>query len=74
LDILFLIAMNYLNPFSIFPRILIASFKIVGYFLSYGTQAAWHFAAGNRSHVGDAIGNLGRGITDAIAEVFYSRR
>lgn len=59
-----------LNPFHLFGRMLLASFKITGYVVSYSAQAVWHLASGNRSHVGDAIGNLGHAMTDAISEIF----
>lgn len=45
-------------------------FKIAGYTLACGAQALWYIAHGKNELVGDAIGYLGRDVTNAIAEVF----
>ena len=58
------------DPFTLFGRLILLFFKIVGYSVSCGVQALWYVAHGNRAMVGSAIGYLGRDITNAIAEVF----
>ena len=59
-----------LDPFRLFGRFLLALFKIGGYFLAYGLQVIWYIGHSRREHVGDAIGEFGHAVTDAIAEVF----
>jgi hypothetical protein len=61
------------DPFRLFGRCILAAFKIAGYVVSYGCQALLHLTWGERSHVGDAIGELGHSVTDAIAGIFESR-
>jgi hypothetical protein len=58
------------DPFKLFGRLILAFFKITGYFFAYGSQALWYVLHGRRDMVGDAIGELGRGITDALADIF----
>lgn len=58
------------DPFKLFGRLLIACFKIIAYCISYGAQALWCLFHGRPDKVGDAIGELGRSVTDAIGEVF----
>jgi len=57
-------------PFKLFGRLLIAGFKITGYCISYGGQMLWYLIYRRPDRVGDAIGELGRSITDAIGDVF----
>ena len=59
-----------LDPFKLFFRIILLFFKITGYTLACGAQSLWYVAHGKNELVGDAIGYLGRDITNAIAEVF----
>ena len=58
------------DPFKLFFRLILATFKITGYCIACGAQALWYVAHGHRELVGDAIGYLGRDITNAIAEIF----
>jgi hypothetical protein len=58
------------DPFKLFGRLLLAFFKVSGYVLSCGLQALWYVAHGKRELVGDAIGYLGRDITNAISDIF----
>ncbi len=58
------------DPFKLFFRIILLFFKITGYTLACGAQSLWYVAHGKNELVGDAIGYLGRDITNAIAEVF----
>jgi hypothetical protein len=58
------------GPFKLMARLMLLLFKITGYSLACGAQALWYVAHGKPELVGDAIGYLGRDITNAIAEVF----
>jgi hypothetical protein len=59
-----------LNPFVLFGRILIAGFRITGYALSYGAHIVWVLMHKKPETVGDAIGEFGHAVTDAIADIF----
>ena len=59
-----------LDPFKLFGRLILAGFRITGYFIACCAQSAWYLAHGKRELVGDAIGYLGRDITNAVADVF----
>ena len=58
------------DPFKLFGRLILAGFKITGYLLTGSAEAAWYIAHGRRDLVGQVIGDLGRGITNAFARVF----
>jgi hypothetical protein len=58
------------DPFKLFGRTLLAGFKIVGYVIAYGAQALWYLAHASPARIGDAIGEFGRSVTDAIADIF----
>lgn len=58
------------DPFKFFFRLILLFFKVVGYAVACGAQSLWYIAHGHKELVGDAIGYLGRDITNAIAEVF----
>jgi len=58
------------DPFKLFGRLILAGFKITGYLLTGAAEAAWYIAHGRRDLLGQVIGDLGRGITDAFARVF----
>lgn len=51
-------------------RLFVALYKIIGYTLACIAQALWYGAHGRIDKVGDAIGFLGRGITDAFTDIF----
>lgn len=62
-----------ISPFKLFGRLLIASFKIVGYVVTFIIQSILYLRLGGaqyRFKMGDAVGQLGKGITDALADVF----
>ncbi len=59
-----------LDPFKLFGRLFLAFFRITGYLFSYGAQALWCVLHGRPDLVHDAIGDFGRGVTDAIAAIF----
>lgn len=58
------------DPFKLFFRLMMLLFKIVGYTIACGAQTLWYAAHGHKELIGDAIGYLGRDITNAIAGVF----
>jgi hypothetical protein len=58
------------DPFKLFFRITLLFFKITGYTLACGAQSLWYVAHGKTELVGDAIGYLGRDITNAVADLF----
>ena len=59
-----------MDPFKLFGRLFLLLFKITGYFVSFCAQALWCFGHGRADLAGDAIGDFGRSVTDAIADVF----
>jgi hypothetical protein len=59
-----------LNPFRFFANLLIASFRIFGYFVVSLVQAIWYAASGRPDKIADAFGYLGRGAVDAISDIF----
>jgi hypothetical protein len=58
------------DPFKLLFRILLAFFRIFGYFLAFMAHTLWCVLHGHPEMAGDAMGDLGRGITDALADVF----
>jgi hypothetical protein len=58
------------DPFKLLARLFLASFKIAGYGVSFGIQALWCVLHEKSDLISEAIGDFGRGVTDAIAEVF----
>jgi hypothetical protein len=58
------------DPFRLFGRLFLAFFKILGYSVSCSIQALWCIAHGKPELAHDAIGDFGRGVTDAIAAIF----
>lgn len=61
-----------LDPFKLAGRLFLAFLKIIGYCVAYGAQAVWYMFYGKPEKIGDAIGELGRGITDALAGILKS--
>lgn len=57
------------DPFKLFGRLFVAAFKIIGYLTTGGAQAAWYIAHGRRDLLGQVVGDLGHGITNALAKV-----
>jgi hypothetical protein len=57
------------DPFKLFGRLIVAGFKIVGYVITGAAESAWYIAHGRRDLLGQVIGDLGRGITNAMAKV-----
>ena len=59
------------DPFKLFFRLMLAFFKIAGYFLACGVQSLWYLAHGKPELVGDAIVAISRrDVTNVIADVF----
>lgn len=61
------------GPFELFGNLLLASFKITGYFMVCLVQCVVYAVSGKPDKIADALGYLGRGSVDAIGDVFKSR-
>ena len=59
-----------MDPFKLFFRLFLLIFKLGGYFLSFCAHALWCIAHGKPELAGDAIGDFGHRLTDAIADLF----
>jgi len=57
------------DPFRLFGRLVLAGFKIGGYLITGVAEASWYVAHGRRDLLAQVIGDLGRGITNALAKV-----
>lgn len=66
--------MILIGPWQLVSALFVVSFRVVGYTITCAGQAAWYPLHGNRAKVGDALGELGRGVTDAISEAFTQQR
>lgn len=60
------------GPFELFGGILLATFKITGLLFVSVIQAAWYLIFRKPDKVGDVFGYLGRGVVEAIADIFKS--
>lgn len=58
------------NPFKLFGRLLIAGFKITGYCVTFVIQVILCLYTGQRAKITDAVGVLGRSVTDAMGDIF----
>lgn len=54
--------------FRVFVGIFITSFKVASYIVIAIVQAIWYTAHNQRHKVGDAFGDMGRGITNSLAD------
>jgi hypothetical protein len=61
------------DPFKLFFRLMLACFKIAGYFFACGVQSLWYLAHGKPELVGDAIGYFGRDVTNTLADLFRGK-
>ncbi len=61
------------NPFKLLGRLLIASFQITGYTLTFIVQIFCYLYYRQRYMIADAFGFFGRGVTDAIVGIFRRR-
>lgn len=62
-----------ISPFKLMWRFLIAGFRIAGYLCTFIVQAILYLRLGGPQYkfkLGDAAGQLGKGVTDALADVF----
>ena len=57
------------DPFKLFGRLLVAGFRITGYFIVFIGQAVWYLICREPSRIGDAGGYLGRGVIDSLKEI-----
>lgn len=58
------------NPFKLFGRLLIASFQITGYTVTFIVQIFGYLYYRQRYMIADAFGSFGRSVTDAVAAIF----
>lgn len=59
-----------MNPFKLFGRLLIAGFRISGYTVTLIVQIFGYLYYRQRYMIVDAFGSFGRGVTDAVADIF----
>jgi hypothetical protein len=62
------------GPFELLVGLLIAAFKITGYFFVCLIQAVWYAICRKPDKIGDAFGYFGRGAIDTIAAAFKDGR
>jgi len=62
------------GPFELLVGLLLAAFKITGYFFVCLIQAAWYAICRKPDKIGDAFGYFGRSAVDTIGDVFRSNR
>lgn len=58
------------NPFKLFGRLLIASFKITGYTLTFIAQVIWYIFHRQTHDIALAYGDFGKSVTNAIGDIF----
>lgn len=60
-----------LNPFKLTGRLFVAMVRITGYFMVFIIQMLWYLRLGRDAfgNIGDAFGDFGRGVTDALADI-----
>lgn len=59
-----------LSPFRLMARLTIAFFVITGYLVVGLCESIWYSYHGRRDRIGAAMGATGRGIVDALADIF----
>ncbi len=57
------------DPFKVLGRLLVAGFRITGYFIVFLGQATWYLVCREPTRIGDAGGYLGREIIDALKDI-----
>jgi hypothetical protein len=62
-----------MDPFKLMARIILAVFKITGYFVACMAQSLWYVAHGKHELIGDAIGYFARDVTNALADILRDR-
>jgi hypothetical protein len=63
-----------LDPFRLFGRLMLASFRITGYTATFLIQVAGFIYYRRRDKIVEAFGSYGHGITDALADIFAFKR
>ncbi len=58
------------DPFKLFGRFMIATFRITGYTIIFIVQIFWYISHMQKDRITDAFGFYGKDIIDAIADVF----
>lgn len=58
------------DPFKLSGRLLIASFKIIGYTITIIVQVVWYLFHRQTHDIGLAFGDYGRSVTNAIGDMF----
>ena len=58
------------GPFELFGNLLLAGFKISGYFVVCVIQSIFYAVTRRPDKIADAFGYLGRGSVDAISDIF----
>ena len=61
-----------LDPFRLTGRLIVAMFVVFGYLMVGMCQGIWYAFHRRGDKIGDAIGATGRGIVDALGNVFRS--
>ena len=59
------------NPFRLFGRFTLASFRIAGYSATFVIQVLWFVSHRRMDKIADAFGDFGRSVTDAAAGIFH---
>jgi uncharacterized membrane protein len=50
-------------------RLFVAGFRIIGYIMVFILQVILYLRLGGKYKIGDAVGQLGKGVIDALADV-----
>jgi hypothetical protein len=58
-----------LDPFKLFGHLIVALLKIAAYFVIFIIQVAWYLMVLDRARIGDAFGNFGRCVVDALGDI-----
>ena len=58
------------GPLKLFGNLLLATFRISGYFVVCIAQTIWYAVSRKPDKIGDALGYFGRGTVDAISDIF----
>jgi len=59
-----------LDPFRLAGRLFLATFRIVAHTVVGLIQCALYLSHRRPDQIGDAFGEWGRGVTDAVADIF----
>lgn len=59
-----------MDPFKLIGKLLVATFVISSLLFVFIVQVVWYLVNRRPEKVGEAFGYLGRGVIDAIADIF----